>query len=230
MTAPPPADERERLAALRRYAILDTHPEPEFDDLTLLASQICGTPIALINLVDENRQWFKSGIGFEAGETPHEEGFLRPHHFAGGRAGGERCATDERFATDPLVTGPANIRFYAGAPLLTADGHALGTLCVIDHVPREMSAAQKSALGALSRQVVSQLDLRRTVSQLRSTAEELRSKTAFFEAQLNSSGDGILIMDEQGRKSLQTGSCPNCSRSPRKSPAIRTIGNSFAGS
>jgi two-component system, cell cycle sensor histidine kinase and response regulator CckA len=210
MKAPLPPDEEERLKALRSYAILDTEPEPEFDDITLLASHICGTPIAMISLVDEKRQWFKSKVGATESETARDiafcaHGILQPDVFVVRDA-----RADERFASNPMVTGAPKIRFYAGSPLVTADGHALGMLCVKDQVPRELSEEQKAALHALSRQVVAQLELRRsmtelrlTVLQLQRTQEELKGKTAFLEAQVHSSLDGILVVDEQGKKTLQ---------------------------
>jgi PAS domain S-box-containing protein len=203
-------DETARLQALQRYEILDTEPELNFDDATLLASQICGTPIALLSLVDENRQWFKSKVGFLASETPREIAFcahtiLQTDVFVVADA-----RVDERFAANPLVTGDPRVRFYAGAPLLTSDGHALGTICVIDQVPRELSLEKQAALQALSRQVVAQfesrrrlVELRESVAQLKKVEGELRSKTAFFEAVVNSSGDGVLVVDGTGRKILQ---------------------------
>jgi PAS domain S-box-containing protein len=166
MKASLPPNETARLETLHQYAILDTLPEQEFDDLTRLAALICGTPISLVSLVDADRQWFKSKIGIAEPETPRDIAFcahaiLQPDVLVIPDA-----LADERFRTNPLVTGEPKVRFYAGAPLLTAEGHALGTLCVVDRVPRDLSLEQRDALRALSRLVVAQLELRRTVSDL----------------------------------------------------------------
>ncbi len=158
---PVPRREKQRLAALDRYRILDTPPEEIFDDITMLASYICGTPIALITLVDPHRQWFKSKVGLTMKETRRDIAFCAHAIMKRTLFVVPDAATDKRFAWNPLVTADPKIRFYAGAPLVTADNHALGTLCVLDRVPRTLTAAQKEAMQALSRQVMALLELRR---------------------------------------------------------------------
>jgi GAF domain-containing protein len=153
--------EKKRLKVLWQYDVLDTIPEALFDDLTELAAGICEAPIALISLVDEKRQWFKSKFGITVRETSRDVSFCahaiqQPDLFIIPDA-----TQDVRFASNPLVTSDPKIRFYAGAPLTTPDGYALGTLCVIDKVPRELRSEQKQALRILARHVVSQLELRR---------------------------------------------------------------------
>lgn len=156
-------DDASRVAALERYAILDTDPEQTFDDLTLLASFICKTPIALISLVDEKRQWFKSRVGLTDRETSREIAFCsraiqQPDLFIVPDA-----LEDDRFRDNPLVVSEPHIRFYAGAPLINEDGYALGTLCVVDRSPRKLEPEQKEALTALSRLVLAQMEFRRNL-------------------------------------------------------------------
>ena len=167
---PIPPDEADRLAALERYDILDTPAEQAYDDLTLLASYICETGIALISLVDGERQWFKSRVGLELEETSRDIAFCA--HAIAGREPMivPDAMKDHRFAFNPLVLKEPRIRFYAGAPLRTADGHALGTLCVIDRKPRELRPEQVQALEALSRQVMAQLELRRQLAEVKRMA------------------------------------------------------------
>jgi GAF domain-containing protein len=142
-------DEAARLAALRQYRILDTEPERAFDDLALLASHICQTPIALITLVDADRQWFKARTGVAVSQTSRAVSFCSHAIEQSGLFIVPDAREDARFRDNPFVTGGPLFRFYAGAPLLTRDGDALGTLCVIDRVPRTLTANQREALDAL---------------------------------------------------------------------------------
>ncbi|GHA77588.1 GAF domain-containing sensor histidine kinase [Pontibacter akesuensis] len=153
--------EQERLEALRNYEVLDTPAEVDFDELTSLASQICGTPISLISLIDEDRQWFKSSVGLTVPETPRRFSFC--HHAIQYDTVFEVQNTleDKRFNTNPFVTGEPKVRFYAGSPLISSSGHKLGTLCVIDTIPRRLTPEQKYALEILSKQVIANMELRR---------------------------------------------------------------------
>lgn len=162
-TPMPIKDEAARIAALQKYAILDTEPEQAFDDLVLLASFICKAPIALISLVDENRQWFKSRVGLSVSETPREIAFCAVAIQQPDVLIVPDTLNDERFRNNPLVTSEPHIRFYAGAPLINEEGHALGTICVIDRTPREFGPSQQTALKALSRLVLAQLEFRRNL-------------------------------------------------------------------
>jgi anti-sigma regulatory factor (Ser/Thr protein kinase) len=174
------ADEAGRLKALRQYRILDTDPEQAFDDLTLIASQICGVPIALISLVDEDRQWFKSRVGVEVQQTSRSVSFCAHAIHQQGIFTVPDALNDPRFRDNPLVQGDPHIRFYAGAPITTQDGYALGTLCVIDYVPRKLTDEQKNGLKALERQVAAQLELRRNLEELRVALEGIETLSALI--------------------------------------------------
>jgi anti-sigma regulatory factor (Ser/Thr protein kinase) len=176
-------DEETRLAALRHYRILDTEPEQRFDDLTLLASQICRTPIALITLIDRDRQWFKSKVGLSTRETSRSISFCahamlqRPIFVI------PDARRDPRFSDNPSVTGEPHIRFYAGAALFSREGHPLGSICVSDRTPRTLTQEQHDALDALRRQVEAQLELRRNLIEL-GAALEARDRAEAVQAQL----------------------------------------------
>jgi GAF domain-containing protein len=166
MNSPVPLNEEQRIHALRQYAILDSEPEQSFDDIAALAAYICDVPMATITLVDSDRQWFKSRIGVEATETPRNVSFCA-HTILGKDPLIVRDALDDpRFSGSPLVQENPKIRFYAGFPLTTTDEHNLGALCAIDKRPRELSAAQQTAMAALSRQVMALLNLRRASASL----------------------------------------------------------------
>ncbi len=180
-TAPLLPDEAARLDALNQYEILDTLPEEVFDSLTRLAAQICGTSIALVCLIDADRQWFKSKVGIEASGTPRNIAFCAHAIHQSDILIVPDTLQDPRFADNPLVIGAPNIRFYAGMPLITPTGHALGTICVIDRVPKQLTPEQITAIRILGQQVVSQLELRRRTMTL----------------------ERVLISQKQGVKELQ---------------------------
>jgi len=174
MSAPFPKNETKRLEALRSYKILDTAAEQDFDEFTFLASSICGAPVSLMSLVDAERQWFKSRRGLDAAETPREQSFCAHAILGTDVMLVEDATADERFAQNPLVTGGPNIRFYAGAPLIDKDGNGLGTLCVIDSKPRSLTAEQSKSLEALSRLLVSRMELRRVSAALAESLTDIK--------------------------------------------------------
>ena len=172
MNAPLPENETERLTALRSYQILDTPPDTEFDLLTALASQICATPIAMVSLVDKDRQWFKSKIGVSISETRRDIAFCAHAILQRGVMEIDDASADKRFADNPLVTSPPNIRFYAGAPLVTKEGCALGVMCVLDHKPRKLSNEQRTWLSMLGQLTMAILDFRKKVGEVSKVAFE----------------------------------------------------------
>lgn len=188
---PTPSNESSRLAALLRFELLDTPAEAMFDNITALAAQICETPIALISLVDAERQWFKSRQGLDARETPRELAFCA--HAINGETlfEVENALLDPRFRDNPLVTGAPDIRFYAGMPLADSEGHNLGTLCVIDRQPRQLSERQKGALKLLAQQAINLFELRLQTRQQQEQA-------ALHKAILSSVGTAVLITDMAG--------------------------------
>ncbi|WP_416666510.1 GAF domain-containing protein [Egbenema bharatensis] len=185
-------DEEARLQALYHYRILDTETETVFDDLTQLAAQICDTPIALISLVDAHRLWFKARVGLDVSEIGRD---LTLCNYAVQQAHPlivQNASVDQRFAAAPLVLGEPYIRFYAGIPLVTPEGYGIGTLCVIDRIPRQLCSDQIKALEALSRQVISQLEMRRHLTWLQEREQQLQSI-------LNAAPEGIESIPADGR-------------------------------
>ena len=175
MKAPLPNNEVERLAALKEYHILDTGTEQSYDDITTLAAHICEVPIALISLVDEARQWFKSRVGLEQQQTSREIAFCAYAILQQEPLIIRDATKDRRFADSTLVTGKSHIRFYAGFPLINPEGLALGTLCVVDHQPRQLSAEQVKTMQALSRQVMALLELRRVSTHLAEALKQVKT-------------------------------------------------------
>jgi GAF domain-containing protein len=184
MEPPLPENEAERLKALQQFEILDTKAEKVFDDLTRLAIYICKTPIALITLVDSDRQWFKSRIGMSQFETARDVSFCAHAILQTDSLIVPDTLQDERFKSNPLVVSEPHLRFYAGSPLTTAEGYKLGTLCVIDNIPRELSDGQVAALKTLSYQAMMQLELRREIISLRRLLNEEKRKIRELENSL----------------------------------------------
>ncbi len=192
MRASQPLDEPSRLKALRRYGILDTPPEPDYDGIARLIAQICQAPISVVNFIDENRQWFKAEVGLGVRETPLDisicaHAILQKNLFVV-----HDTLLDPRFCTNPLCISDPNLRFYAGALLETKDGYPLGTLCVLDYVPRELSDQQKDALMILARQVMNMLELRRSI-------QTLQASESLAHSIVESSPDWVSILDLEGR-------------------------------
>ncbi|AUT03514.1 hypothetical protein CLI64_25640 [Nostoc sp. CENA543] len=207
MKAPLPKNEAQRIETLLEYKILDTPAEATFDDLTHLASYICGTPIALISIVDQNRQWFKSRVGLNVRETHRDVAFCAHAILQSETFIVPDAQSDDRFATNPLVTSDPHIRFYAGVPLTNPEGYNLGTLCVIDYVPRNLTPEQMEALQALGRQVIKQMELRRNLADLALITQQRKHnqkvRRQFFKAIAGGFGLASIILALIGIASYQ---------------------------
>jgi GAF domain-containing protein len=184
MAAQPQANEAARLEVLHQFEVLDTDPEQTFDDITRLAAYICHTPIAIITLIDAHRQWFKSRVGLSLDETARDVSFCAHAIKQPGPMIVRDALDDTRFKDNPLVLSEPYIRFYAGSPLTTVEGFSLGTLCVIDRYPREITPEQVAALHVLSQQVMTQLELRRTIRSLARSVNEAKKKVHDLEQEL----------------------------------------------
>ena len=205
-TVPVPPNEAERLRALRGYNILDTPPEPAFDDLVRLAADLCGTPCAFIALLDEKRQWFKSRIGLDLAAAPRAESFCAYTICGADLLEVADATRDARFADLPLVTGPAQFRFYAGMPLRSPEGFNLGALCVADRQSHHLTRQQKEGLRILAHQVVTQMELRRHLAELerslrqeQEAKEALRNSENFYATLVESLPQFIIRKDSAGR-------------------------------
>ena len=174
MSSPAIVSEAARVAALDRYAILDTEPEQSFDDLVQLAAYVCKTPMAMLSLLDDRRQWYKSKVGVEIRETPRSTSICAHAIQQGDLFIVPDALADSRFRDSPLVTGEPHIRFYAGMPLINEDGFALGTICVVDREPRVLDEDQKNALKSLGRLALAQMELRMNLQLLK---EALNDRT-----------------------------------------------------
>lgn len=196
---PLPERELNRLESLYQYQILDTEPEDMFDELVRLAAQIYQTPIALISLIDAERQWFKSKVGWLAAETPRNIAFSAQTILQSDPFIVPDALQDQRFADNPLVIADPHIRFYAGVPLINEDGFALGALCVLDRVPRQQNVSQMKALQTLARQVVRELDLRRRLSGVAQQQNQFQNELQDMQAMFDHAFEGIARLDQRGQ-------------------------------
>ena len=212
MKPPIPANEADRLRSVKLYRILDSGAEKTFDDLARLAAAICETPISLITLIDSDRQWFKSKVGMDIAQTSRDVSFCAHALVDNKMLVVEDASKDPRFADNPYVTAEAPVRFYAGAPLVMADGNSLGTLCVVDRKPRKLSPAQLDALAILRGAVVTQIELRRATADLRD-AERLLPLCAWCRNIRNPDGSWRSLHDYVAAVMPVThGMCPDCAK------------------
>ncbi|MDX1972124.1 MAG: GAF domain-containing protein [Candidatus Sumerlaeia bacterium] len=206
-----------RLDALKAFRILDTEEDKLFDNITTLAAELCETPIALISLVDEERQWFKSRKGLTVCETAREYAFCRYTILSDEVLVIRDATLDVRTRNNPLVLGEPNIRFYAGAPLITHDGFSLGSLCVIDQKPRDISSFQLSSLKRLAEHVIFLMERRKTLRQLMDVVAQssknprIVTVCGFCKSVKQSNGNWMKLEEPHGEDlTLSHGICPSC--------------------
>jgi hypothetical protein len=219
MNVPTPPNELGRLSALREYYILDTAAEQAFEEITALAAFVCDAPIAMISLVDEARQWFKSRIGFSEQQTPRDMAFCAYTIMRSEPLIVDDACADARFEKSKLVTEEPRIRFYAGFPLISHAGFGLGALCAVDRKPRHISPQQQVAMQGLSRQVMALLEMRRLSARMANTLETMKSIHGLilvcFSCQRVRDHQGNWLPPEAFlRQELETsvspGICPDC--------------------
>src|SRR5262249_1934421 len=212
MKPPIPRNEADRLRTVQLYRILDSGAEKAFDDLTRLAAAVCETPISLITLIDSDRHWFKSKVGMDINETTRDVSFCAHALVDNRMLVVENATKDPRFADNPYVSTASPVRFYAGAPLVMADGNSLGTLCVVDRVPRQLSAHQLEALGILRQAVVAQLELQRALADF-CEVEKLLPICAWCRNVRNPDGSWRALHDYVAEVMPVThGMCPQCAK------------------
>lgn len=210
MQPPVPENESARLRTLRLFQVMDSGAERAFDELASLASIICETPISLITLLDESRQWFKARVGLEVTQTPREQAFCAHALMGPELMVVPDAQQDPRFRDNPLVVSDPSIRFYAGAPLIVAKGVSLGTLCVIDRKPRVLTDVQTRALSVLRDAVVTQLELRRATQDLRAL-EKVIPICAWCRSVRRDDGSWSPLYDfVADREAMTHGICPDC--------------------
>jgi diguanylate cyclase (GGDEF)-like protein/PAS domain S-box-containing protein len=193
--AAPDKNEAARLAALAEYNILDSEPDAALDEMVQLAAYICATPIAAISLIDEKRQWFLAAKGLNVQQTPRDSAFCAHTILQDEMLQVPDALLDERFTNNPLVTAAPNVRFYAGMPLISESGEHLGALCVIDSAPRQLNAAQLSAISILAKSIMAHLDLRLAHQRAQKQIEELQLAAAIFEA----SSEAMIVTDADNK-------------------------------
>jgi GAF domain-containing protein len=193
------ADEAVRLAILDSYQVMDTLPEKELDALTRLAASICDRPIALISLIDKNRQWFKSTYGLQGKQTAREVSFCQHTIRNDSPLEITDALTDQRVKNNPYVTGEPHIRYYCGVPLTSPEGYNIGSLCVVDHAPAELTEKQKSALQIPAGEVMARLELRRQKKQLELEKRKLAESEKRYKALVENSEGYIFTHDLQGK-------------------------------